>query len=62
MTKTRLSLEDENWLQEYLKSLPEAFNFDFEKSTRNLIADQGLQWVKDHVDLLRSEAAFIASL
>ena len=54
--------EDENWLRKYLKSLPDAFNFDFEKSSRNLIADQGLQWVKDHADLLRHQAEYIASL
>lgn len=45
-----------------LKTLPEAFNFDFEESTRNLIEDQGLQWVKDHEGLLRLEAECIAAL
>jgi hypothetical protein len=62
MTPPKLSPEDERWLQEYLASLPEAFNFDFEKSTRNLIADQGIEWVKSRAELLKSQAEYIATL
>jgi hypothetical protein len=59
--KQKLSTEDELWLEAYLKTLPEAFNFDFEKSTRNLIRDQGIGWVREHEHLLRSQAEYIAS-
>lgn len=62
MTQQSLSPEDESWLRDYLKTLPDAFNFDFEQSTRNLIRDQGIGWVRDHEDLLRSEAEYLASL
>jgi hypothetical protein len=30
----KVSPEDEQWFREHLASLPEAFNFDFEKATR----------------------------
>jgi hypothetical protein len=62
MTTIKLNPEEEAWLQAYLKTLPEAFNFDFERSTRNLIADQGIEWVREHEGLLRSEAEYIANL
>jgi hypothetical protein len=62
MTLQELSPDDERWLKEFLKSLPEAFGFDFEVSTRNLIRDQGLEWVKSRAGLLRSQAEYIATL
>jgi hypothetical protein len=62
MPLQELSPEDEQWLQEHLASLPEAFGFDFEKSTRDLIRDQGIEWVKSHAELLRAQAEYIATL
>jgi len=58
----RLNEDDEAWLEAFLASLPEAFNFDFAKSTRALIADQGIEWVKSRAGLLKSQAEYIATL
>jgi len=62
MKQPELSDDDEKWLKEHLASLPEAFNFDFGKATRNLIADHGIEWVKSRAELLKSQAEYIASL
>jgi hypothetical protein len=62
MAKQELSPEDEEWLQDHLASLPQAFGFDFEKSTRDLIHDQGIEWVKSHAGLLKLQAEYIATL
>jgi hypothetical protein len=62
MTPPKLSPDDEQWLQTYLASLPPSAFFNFETSTRNLIADQGIEWVRENEEWLRSEAEYVANL